>query len=201
MSRALADESRLVRLPRHVTRALAKLTRAAVELRHSRGGPPTESELASNVRLPVEQVVELLTIPREPRSLESLSPDEDPSWFLAHVPDASAPDPLRAAMEGQLRVKMLQALSGLKPREERILKLHFGIGCESSHTLQQIGRMFDLSRERVRQIERAAVRKMHAALFRRTRPSPSKPPSTDQPAGRGPVARRARTRSGSSVTS
>ncbi len=127
------------------------------------GRKPTPQEIAKKLRMPVTKVEEILGVVRDPQALEDFSADDDNPGLLKFVADPNAPDPLERAREQELREKIEQTLKVLKPREGRIIRLRFGIGRDKPYTLQEIGDMMCLSRERVRQIEAIALRKILAA--------------------------------------
>jgi len=160
MYRALAD-TRLIRLPSRIEKGMATLSRAVVELSHSLGRAPTKKELSAETGLPLKKVTELLNVPRDADPLESFDAEDDRSGFLRWLSDS----PLRAIMERDLRAKVMKGLNALPHREQTIVRLHFGIGVDRTHTLQEIGSFLGLCRERVRQIERDAVRAIYETIF------------------------------------
>jgi RNA polymerase sigma factor (sigma-70 family) len=161
-SRAFLDKARLIRLPENTALAVGRMKRESDELTRSLGRCPTHDEIASAIDQPIEKVRNLIVASREPYRLEgSIAADDDPG-LLRSVADPNAPDPLETSMERQMRVDVLEALNVLTPREKCILELRFGIGVEKRHTLKEAGAVLQLSRERVRQIERRALGKILA---------------------------------------
>jgi RNA polymerase sigma factor (sigma-70 family) len=167
--RAFIERARLVRLPAHVKTLIGRLKHAASELGDSLGRKPTRNELATKMGLPVEKVVELLTVSRDAYPLEAFGTEEDKPGFLSYLPDSSSPDPLKTILEGEDRGRVSEALGALPRKEALILRLRFGIDCRRPHTLKEIGRKLNLTRERIRQIESAALAKVHDALGARRR--------------------------------
>ncbi len=163
---AFRKHFRIVRLPEHVKTLIGRLKQTASELGDSLGRKPMRNELAAEMGLPLERVVELLTVARDAYPLETFGTEDDRPGFLSYLSDSNSPDPLRASLEGDMREKLMEALSALPRREEQILKLHFGIDCDRPYTLREIGLKFKLTRERIRQIQIAAIEKVRDALSR-----------------------------------
>ncbi len=162
VTRALADQSRTIRLPCHVVETLGKLRRAAQQLVQDLGRDPMPEELAARADLPVEKVMHALRLSKEPLSLETPL-GEDDTTLGEFVADPSATNPRDAAAHQDLARELGRALEGLTWREAKVLRMRFGIGEKSEHTLEEIGRRFDVTRERVRQIEARALEKLRIA--------------------------------------
>lgn len=160
IERGIAEKSRTIRIPVHVSERVRKLAHAAGDLRHRFGRAPTPSEIASQVGMPLDVVDDVLSIVREPRPLEGSSDDPDAYDVATFVPDVTSPSPFDDASHRELRQRVDSVLRGLKPREETVIRMRFGIGREVSRTLEEIGRHLRLSRERVRQIEGLALSKL-----------------------------------------
>jgi len=161
-SRAFLDKARLIRLPENTALAVGRLKRESDKLTRTLGRNPTFEEIASAIDQPVEKVRNLIIASREPYRLEGSIADDDDPGLVRSVADPNAPDPLETSMDRQMRVDVLEALNVLNPREKWILELRFGIGVEKRHTLKETGAVLELSRERVRQIERRALGKILA---------------------------------------
>jgi RNA polymerase primary sigma factor len=160
VSRALTDKARVIRVPVHMHEALSKLTRTTHRLVQELGREPTPEEIAGKMELPLEQVRKVLRVPREPLSLETPVGEGEESHLGEFVADAAAVDPSEAAITAELAEHARRALSTLTPREERIVRMRFGIGERSEHTLGEVGRDFQVTRERIRQIEAKALGKL-----------------------------------------
>jgi len=163
IERAITDKARVIRIPVHVNEKTKKIARVSRELGEMLGRKPTPQEIAKKLRMPVSKVEEILGVVQDPQALEDFAADEDSPGLLRFVADPNAPDPLERARERELREKIAQTLKLLNPREEKVIRLRFGIGRDRPYTLQAIGDMMYLSRERVRQIEAIALRKILAA--------------------------------------
>jgi RNA polymerase primary sigma factor len=161
IDRAIVDKGSTIRIPVHLSERRKKVARAAVGLGQRLGRPPTADEIALRVQMPVERVEEALGLVRASKSLEELAGDDDAVDLHQTVEDTRGPTPLRYAEKLELRDKVDATLKTLNAREEKILRLRFGIGKYTPHTLEEIGWMMKISRERVRQIEGAALRKLH----------------------------------------
>ena len=162
ITRAIADKARIIRIPVHVTEKMKKIKKVARELAEATGRKPTPQEIARHMRIPIEKVEEVLGVVQDPAPLESIGVDDEPAGVLPFVADEGAQCPLQAALDKELREKMHAALKVLDPREEEVIRLRFGLGRTPCQTLEEIGKVINLSRERVRQIESIALRKMQA---------------------------------------
>jgi RNA polymerase primary sigma factor len=160
VTRAIADQARTIRVPVHMTETVNKLNRTSRQMMHELGREPTPAELAAKMGMPVEKVIKAQKIAREPISLETPVGDEEDSHLGDFIRDENAVMPLDVALHAGLRDVAGKALSGLTPREERVLRMRFGIGMNSDHTLEEVGQQFNVTRERIRQIEAKALRKM-----------------------------------------
>ena len=163
IERAIADKARVIRIPVHVNEKIKKISRISKELAETLGRKPTPAEIARKLRMPVAKVEEILGVVPEPQALEDMSSDDDSPGLMRFIADANAPCPLERTVDRELREKVAGTLKVLSPREEEIIRLRFGIGREMPYTLEEIGRLMGLSRERVRQIEATALKKIQAA--------------------------------------
>jgi RNA polymerase sigma factor (sigma-70 family) len=163
IERAIADKARIIRIPVHVNEKIKKIARVSRELGETLGRKPTPQEIAKKLRMPVVKVEEILGVVQEPQALEDLSADDDSPGLLRFVADPNAISPLERTVDRELREKIESTLRVLNPREEEIIRLRFGIGRDMPYTLEEIGRVMGLSRERVRQIEATALKKIQAA--------------------------------------
>ena len=163
IERAIADKARIIRIPVHVNEKIKKIARVARELGETLGRKPTPQEIAKKLRMPVVKVEEILGVVQEPQALEDLSADDDSPGLLRFVADPNAISPLERTVDRELREKIESTLRVLNPREEEIIRLRFGIGRDMPYTLEEIGRVMGLSRERVRQIEATALKKIQSA--------------------------------------
>ncbi|HKQ60951.1 MAG TPA: sigma-70 family RNA polymerase sigma factor [Candidatus Polarisedimenticolaceae bacterium] len=163
IERAIADKARVIRIPVHVNEKIKKISRVSKELAETLGRRPTPPEIARKLRMPVSKVEEILGVVPEPQALEDMSADDDSPGLLRFVADPNAPCPLERTVDRELREKVEGTLRVLSPREEEIIRLRFGIGRDMPYTLEEIGRVMGLSRERVRQIEATALRKIQTA--------------------------------------
>jgi RNA polymerase primary sigma factor len=161
--KAVAEKNRLIRLPEHVKAAVGAVRREMGDLSGELGRRPTEKELADRMDLPVEKVIELLTVVKDPRPLENFGAESDRPQLVTQVPDTKVVDPLKRTLNREMRKNVTKALRILGPSEERVIRLRFGMDGEAPMSLRQIGEVCDLSHERVRQIQRAAIRKLRAA--------------------------------------
>ena len=159
-TRAIADQARTIRIPVHMIETINKLNRISRQILHIRGTEPTPEELAQKLHMPVEKVRKVMKISREPVSLEAPIGDEEDSQLGDFIEDKNTLSPSEVAIQASLRESMTRVLSTLTPREERVLRLRFGIGMSSDHTLEEVGRQFNVTRERIRQIEAKALRKL-----------------------------------------
>jgi len=167
VSRSLADQSRTIRVPVHMTEAINKIVRTSRQLLNEIGREPTPEEVAEKLHIPLEKVRKALRIAKEPLSLETPVGDEQDSHLGDFIEDKNAIMPIDAAIQSNLREITTRVLASLTPREERILRMRFGIGMNKDHTLEEVGLQFSLTRERIRQIEAKALRKLrHPSLSR-----------------------------------
>jgi len=160
VGRSLADQSRTIRVPVHMTEAINKIVRTSRKLLNEIGREPTPEEVAEKLHIPLERVRKALRIAKEPLSLETPIGDEADSHLGDFIEDKNAILPLDAAIQSNLRETTTRVLASLTPREERILRMRFGIGMNSDHTLEEVGVRFSVTRERIRQIEAKALRKL-----------------------------------------
>jgi RNA polymerase sigma factor (sigma-70 family) len=163
IERAIADKARIIRIPVHVNEKIKKIARVSRELGETLGRKPTPQEIAKKLRMPVVKVEEILGVVQEPQALEDLSADDDSPGLLRFVADPNAVSPLERTVDRELREKIESTLRVLNTREEEIIRLRFGIGRDMPYTLEEIGRVMGLSRERVRQIEATALKKIQSA--------------------------------------
>ena len=160
VSRSLSDQSRTIRVPVHMTEAINKIVRTSRQMLNEIGREPTPEELAEKLHMPLEKVRKTLKIAKEPLSLETPIGDEGDSHLGDLIEDKNAILPIDAAIQSNLRETTTRVLASLTPREERILRMRFGIGMNTDHTLEEVGQQFSLTRERIRQIEAKALRKL-----------------------------------------
>jgi RNA polymerase primary sigma factor len=160
VSRSLSDQSRTIRVPVHMTEAINKIVRTSRQMLNEIGREPTPEELAEKLHMPLEKVRNTLKIAKEPLSLETPIGDEGDSHLGDLIEDKNAILPIDAAIQSNLRETTTRVLASLTPREERILRMRFGIGMNTDHTLDEVGQQFSLTRERIRQIEAKALRKL-----------------------------------------
>jgi RNA polymerase sigma factor (sigma-70 family) len=162
IERAIADKGRVIRIPVHVNEKIKKISRISKELAEVLGRRPTPAEVARKLSMPVAKVEEILGVVPEPQALEDMSSDDDSPGLLRFIADPNAPCPLERTVDRELRERVQRTLKVLTEREEEIIRLRFGIGRDMPYTLEEIGRVMGLSRERVRQIEATALRKVQA---------------------------------------
>jgi RNA polymerase primary sigma factor len=160
VSRSLADQSRTIRVPVHMNEVINKIVRTSRQMLHEIGREPTPEELAEKLRMPIEKVRKSLKIAKEPISLETPIGDEEDSHLGDFIEDKNGVLPIDAAIQSNLRETTTRVLASLTPREERVLRMRFGIGINTAHTLEEVGQQFSVSRERIRQIEAKALRKL-----------------------------------------
>jgi RNA polymerase primary sigma factor len=160
ITRSIADRARTIRIPVHMIAIINKLVRTSRQMLHDVGREPTPEELAAKLAMPLEKVREALKIAKEPISLETQIGDEEDSHLGDFFEDKNAVLPLDAAIRADLRQKTTRVLTSLTAREERVLRMRFGIGMNTDHTLEEVGQQFSLTRERIRQIEARALRKL-----------------------------------------
>jgi RNA polymerase primary sigma factor len=163
MSRAIADQGRTIRIPVHMFETTNKLLRVMRFLVQRLGREPTLDEIASQLEMPLEQVQKVLRIVKEPISLETPIGDDEESSLGDFVEDEMAPSPIESAIHTNLGEHTRKVLATLTPREEQILRMRFGIGQKTDSTLEEVGKLFAVTRERIRQIEAKALRKLRAA--------------------------------------
>src|SRR5215472_13603829 len=170
ITRAIADQARTIRIPVHMIETINKLIRTSPKLRSEIGREPTPEELAEKLGLPLEKVRKVLKIVREPLSLETPIGDEEDSHLGDFIEDTTAILPIDAVIQSNLRETTTRVLAFLTPREERVLRMRFGIGMNTDHTLEEVGQQFSVTRERIRQIEAKALRKLkHPSRSRKLR--------------------------------
>jgi RNA polymerase primary sigma factor len=160
VSRSTADHARTIRIPVHMIEALNKILRTSRRLLNQIGREPTPGEIAEKLHMPVEKVRHVLKIAKEPLSLETPVGDEDDLRLGDFIEDQNAVSPIDASIQSDLRDATTRILASLSPREERIVRMRFGIGMSADHTLAEVGQQFSVSRERIRQIEAKALRKL-----------------------------------------
>ena len=170
ITRSIADQSRTIRIPVHMIETINKLVRTSRQMLHEIGREPTPEELAEKLAMPLEKVRKVLKIAKEPISLETPIGDEEDSHLGDFIPDTNAVLPIDAAIQSNLRETTTRVLASLTPREERVLRMRFGIGMNTDHTLEEVGQQFSVTRERIRQIEAKALRKLkHPSRSRKLR--------------------------------
>ena len=160
ITRSIADQARTIRIPVHMIETINKLVRTSRQILHEIGREPTPEELSGRLGMPLEKVRKVLKIAKEPISLETPIGDEEDSHLGDFIEDKNAVQPLDAAIQGNLRETTTRVLASLTPREERVLRMRFGIGMNTDHTLEEVGQQFSVTRERIRQIEAKALRKL-----------------------------------------
>ncbi len=160
ITRSIADQARTIRIPVHMIETINKLVRTSRQMLHEIGREPTPEELAEKLGMPLEKVRKVLKIAKEPISLETPIGDEEDSHLGDFIEDKNAVIPLDAAIQGNLRETTTKVLATLTAREERVLRMRFGIGMNTDHTLEEVGQQFSVTRERIRQIEAKALRKL-----------------------------------------
>jgi RNA polymerase primary sigma factor len=160
VNRSLSDQSRTIRVPVHMTEAINKIVRTSRQMLNEIGREPTPEELAEKLHMPLEKVRKTLKIAKEPLSLETPIGDEGDSSLGDLIEDKNAILPIDAAIQSNLRETTTRVLASLTPREERIVRMRFGLGMNSGHTLEEVGQQFSVTRERIRQIEAKAIRKL-----------------------------------------
>jgi RNA polymerase primary sigma factor len=170
ITRSIADQARTIRIPVHMIETINKLVRTSRQMLHEIGREPTPEELAEKLMMPLEKVRKVLKIAKEPISLETPIGDEEDSHLGDFIEDKNAVLPLDAAIQANLRETTTRVLASLTPREERVLRMRFGIGMNTDHTLEEVGQQFSVTRERIRQIEAKALRKLkHPSRSRKLR--------------------------------
>jgi RNA polymerase primary sigma factor len=170
ITRSIADQARTIRIPVHMIETINKLVRTSRQMLHEIGREPTPEELAEKLQMPLEKVRKVLKIAKEPISLETPIGDEEDSHLGDFIEDKNAVQPVDAAIHGNLRETTTRVLASLTAREERVLRMRFGIGMNTDHTLEEVGQQFSVTRERIRQIEAKALRKLkHPSRSRKLR--------------------------------
>ena len=170
ITRSIADQARTIRIPVHMIETINKLVRTGRQMLHEIGREPTPEELAEKLQMPLEKVRKVMKIAKEPISLETPIGDEEDSQLGDFIPDGNAVLPLDSAIQENLKETTTRVLSSLTPREERVLRMRFGIGMNTDHTLEEVGQQFSVTRERIRQIKAKALRKLkHPSRSRKLR--------------------------------
>ncbi|MBB5661053.1 RNA polymerase sigma factor RpoD [Brevundimonas halotolerans] len=170
ITRSIADQARTIRIPVHMIETINKIVRTSRQMLHEIGREPTPEELAEKLAMPLEKVRKVLKIAKEPISLETPIGDEEDSHLGDFIEDKNAILPIDAAIQSNLRETTTRVLASLTPREERVLRMRFGIGMNTDHTLEEVGQQFSVTRERIRQIEAKALRKLkHPSRSRKLR--------------------------------
>ncbi len=170
ITRSIADQARTIRIPVHMIETINKLVRTGRQMLHEIGREPTPEELAEKLSMPLEKVRKVMKIAKEPISLETPIGDEEDSHLGDFIEDKNAVLPIDAAIQSNLRETTTRVLASLTPREERVLRMRFGIGMNTDHTLEEVGQQFSVTRERIRQIEAKALRKLkHPSRSRKLR--------------------------------
>ena len=170
ITRSIADQARTIRIPVHMIETINKIVRTSRQMLHEIGREPTPEELAEKLAMPLEKVRKVLKIAKEPISLETPIGDEEDSYLGDFIEDKNAVLPIDAAIQANLRETTTWVLASLTPREERVLRMRFGIGMNTDHTLEEVGQQFSVTRERIRQIEAKALRKLkHPSRSRKLR--------------------------------
>jgi RNA polymerase primary sigma factor len=170
ITRSIADQARTIRIPVHMIETINKIVRTSRQMLHEIGREPTPEELSEKLAMPLEKVRKVLKIAKEPISLETPIGDEEDSHLGDFIEDRNAILPIDAAIQSNLRETTTRVLASLTPREERVLRMRFGIGMNTDHTLEEVGQQFSVTRERIRQIEAKALRKLkHPSRSRKLR--------------------------------
>ncbi|MBQ4129557.1 MAG: RNA polymerase sigma factor RpoD [Ruminococcus sp.] len=160
ITRAIADQARTIRIPVHMVETINKVKKVSSQLLHQNGHEPSADEIAEELDMPVEKVREIMRVAQEPVSLETPIGEEEDSHLGDFIPDDDAPAPADAASHTMLREQLMEVLDTLTPREEKVLRLRFGLEDGRSRTLEEVGKEFNVTRERIRQIEAKALRKL-----------------------------------------
>ena len=160
ITRSIADQARTIRIPVHMIETINKLVRTSRQMLSEMGREPTPEEVAKRLSMPLDKVRKVMKIAKEPVSLEAPVGDEEDSSLGDFIADDSALQPLDSAIHSNLKETCTRILSSLTPREERVLRMRFGIGMNTDHTLEEVGQQFNVTRERIRQIEAKALRKL-----------------------------------------
>ena len=194
ITRSIADQARTIRIPVHMIETINKIVRTSRQMLHEIGREPTPEELAEKLAMPLEKVRKVLKIAKEPISLETPIGDEEDCHLGDFIEDKNAILPIDAAIQSNLRETTTRVLASLTPREERVLRMRFGIGMNTDHTLEEVGQQFSVTRERIRQIEAKALRKLkHPSRSRKLRLvprqlAPTQPSPLAGEGGRGSAA-------------
>ncbi|RYG58480.1 MAG: RNA polymerase sigma factor RpoD, partial [Alphaproteobacteria bacterium] len=160
ITRSIADQARTIRIPVHMIETINKMNRTQRQMMNELGREPTPEELSKKLNMPVDKVRKVQKIAKEPISLETPVGDEEDSTLGDFIEDTNAVMPLDAAVQTNLRDGVTKILASLTPREERVLRMRFGIGMSTDHTLEEVGQQFNVTRERIRQIEAKALKKL-----------------------------------------
>ena len=160
ITRAIADQARTIRIPVHMVETINKVKKVSSQLLHTTGHEPTADEISEELDMPVDKVREIMRVAQEPVSLETPIGEEEDSHLGDFIPDDEAPAPADAASHTLLRETLGDVLDSLTPREEKVLRLRFGLEDGRSRTLEEVGKEFNVTRERIRQIEAKALRKL-----------------------------------------
>lgn len=170
ITRSIADQARTIRIPVHMIETINKIVRTSRQMLHEIGREPTPEELSEKLQMPLDKVRKVLKIAKEPISLETPIGDEEDSNLGDFIPDSGVMQPIDSAIQSNLRETTTRVLASLTPREERVLRMRFGIGMNTDHTLEEVGQQFSVTRERIRQIEAKALRKLkHPSRSRKLR--------------------------------
>ncbi|MDH3741689.1 MAG: RNA polymerase sigma factor RpoD, partial [Hyphomicrobiales bacterium] len=170
ITRSIADQARTIRIPVHMIETINKIVRTSRQMMHEIGREPTPEEISEKLSMPLEKVRKVMKIAKEPISLETPVGDEEDSHLGDFIEDKNAILPIDAAIQANLRETTTRVLASLTPREERVLRMRFGIGMNTDHTLEEVGQQFSVTRERIRQIEAKALRKLkHPSRSRKLR--------------------------------
>ena len=170
ITRAIADQARTIRIPVHMVETINKVKKVSNQLLHQNGHEPTADEIADALEMPVDKVREIMRVAQEPVSLETPIGEEEDSHLGDFIPDDEAPVPAEAASHALLKEQLASVLKSLTPREEKVLRLRFGLEDGRPRTLEEVGKEFQVTRERIRQIEAKALRKLrHPSRSKRLR--------------------------------
>ncbi len=162
ITRAIADQARTIRIPVHMVETISRVKKAQNKLLHENGHEPTIDEVAQELNMPSDRVREIIRIAQDPVSLEAPVGEEEDSYLGDFIPDEDAPAPIDTAMQAVFKDELNKALNTLPEREREVLKFRYGVGYDRSHTLEEVGRQFKVTRERIRQIEAKALRKLRS---------------------------------------
>lgn len=162
ITRAIADQARTIRIPVHMVETISRVKKAQNKLLHENGHEPTIDEVAQELNLSSDRVREIIRIAQDPVSLEAPVGEEEDSYLGDFIPDEDAPAPIDTAMQAVFKDELNKALNTLPEREREVLKFRYGVGYDRSHTLEEVGRQFKVTRERIRQIEAKALRKLRS---------------------------------------